>query len=98
MNADTIDMWRRLEADDELRNAMVRRAEATVAALDTTLADSAVAAQPGNPNRVWTVNRDNSSVAVVDVSVVSAVSDGISGLSRNPQTGALTPIAPTVTA
>jgi hypothetical protein len=44
MNADTIDMWRRLEADDELRNAMVRRAEATVAALDTTLTDSAVAA------------------------------------------------------
>jgi hypothetical protein len=27
MNADTIDMWRRLEADDELRSAMVRRAE-----------------------------------------------------------------------
>jgi hypothetical protein len=44
MNADTIDMWRRLEADDALRNAMVRRAEATVAALDSTLADSAAAA------------------------------------------------------
>lgn len=49
MNADTIDMWRRLEADDELRNAMVRRAEATVAALDTTLADSAIAAADTMP-------------------------------------------------
>lgn len=44
-NADTIDMWRRLKADDGLRAAMVRRAEATVAALDTTLADSVAAAR-----------------------------------------------------
>ncbi len=28
---------------------------------------SAVAVQPGQPNRVWTCNRDNNSVAVVDV-------------------------------
>ncbi|HEX6038472.1 hypothetical protein [Longimicrobium sp.] len=35
MNADTIDMWRRLESDDALRAAMVRRAEAMVADVDT---------------------------------------------------------------
>lgn len=35
MNADTIDMWRRLEANDELRSAMVARAAATLPALDT---------------------------------------------------------------
>ena len=44
MNADTIDMWRRLEADDELRAAMVRRAEAAVAPMDSVVADSAAAA------------------------------------------------------
>lgn len=59
MNADTIDMWHRLSENDELREAMVRRAEATVAALDTTLGDSAsafpadttrtVAVQPAAP-------------------------------------------------
>jgi hypothetical protein len=43
MNADTIDMWRRLEADDELRAAMVRRAEAAVAPMDSAVADSAAA-------------------------------------------------------
>ncbi len=46
MNADTIDIWRRLEADDELRAAMVRRAEAAVASMDSTVADSAAAARP----------------------------------------------------
>ncbi|HEU4882180.1 MAG TPA: hypothetical protein VFT45_08045 [Longimicrobium sp.] len=46
MNADTIDMWRRLEADDELRAAMVRRAEAAVAPMDSVVADSAAAAEP----------------------------------------------------
>jgi hypothetical protein len=51
MNADTIEMWRRLEADDALRNAMVRRAEATVAALDSTLADSAAADTTTEPAR-----------------------------------------------
>jgi hypothetical protein len=45
MNADTIDMWRRLEADDELRSAMVRRAEAAVAPMDSIVADSAAAAR-----------------------------------------------------
>jgi hypothetical protein len=46
MNADTIDMWRRLEADDELRAAMVRRAEAAVAPMDSVVADSAASAEP----------------------------------------------------
>lgn len=46
MNADTIDMWRRLEGNDALRAAMVQRAQATVAALDTAMADSAAAAAP----------------------------------------------------
>lgn len=36
MNADTIEIWRRLQANDALRDAMVRRAEATVAAMDST--------------------------------------------------------------
>lgn len=36
---------------------------------------SAVAAQPGNPNRVWTVNRDNNSVAVVDVATSTLVAE-----------------------
>lgn len=36
---------------------------------------SAVAAQPGNQNRVWTVNRDNSSVAVVDVATSTLVAE-----------------------
>jgi hypothetical protein len=75
MNADTIDMWRRLEADDELRNAMVRRAEATVAALDTTLADSAVAAQsdPG-PDAVppSTARTDSPAVAPPPVAAPSS--------------------------
>ena len=44
MNADTIDMWRRLDGNDALRAAMVQRAQATVAALDTAMADSAAAA------------------------------------------------------
>ena len=43
MNADTIDMWRRLEADDELRSAMVRRAETTLAAFDTLSPDTSAA-------------------------------------------------------
>lgn len=36
---------------------------------------SAVAVQPGNANRVWTVNRDNSSVAVVDVATSTLVAE-----------------------
>lgn len=59
MNADTIDMWRRLQADDDLRAAMVRRAEATVAAMDSTRADSAAAAvapPAGSPSPSATAN------------------------------------------
>ncbi len=36
---------------------------------------TSVAAQPGNPNRVWTVNRDNNSVAVVDVATSTLVAE-----------------------
>jgi hypothetical protein len=54
MNADTIDMWRRLEADDELRAAMVRRAEAAVAPMDSVVADSAAAARPDSPAQAVT--------------------------------------------
>ncbi len=36
---------------------------------------SAVAVQPGNANRVWAVNRDNNSVAVVDVSTSTLVTE-----------------------
>jgi hypothetical protein len=43
MNADTVDMWYRLAKDDQLRAAMVRRAEAMVASVDSTVADSALA-------------------------------------------------------
>lgn len=57
MNADTIDMWRRLQADDELRAAMVRRAEAAVTAVDSTAADSLA-----NPTPAGT-SSDTSSVS-----------------------------------
>jgi hypothetical protein len=43
MNADTVDMWHRLAKDDQLRAAMVRRAEDMVASVDSTVADSALA-------------------------------------------------------
>lgn len=36
---------------------------------------SAVAVQPGNSNRVWTVNRDNNSVAVVDVGTSTLIAE-----------------------
>lgn len=36
---------------------------------------NSVAVQPGNANRVWAVNRDNSSVAVVDVSTSTLVAE-----------------------
>ncbi len=36
---------------------------------------TAVAVQPGNPNRVWTVNRDNSTVAVVDVATSTLIAE-----------------------
>lgn len=36
---------------------------------------TAVAVQPGNPNRVWTVNRDNGTVAVVDVATSTLVAE-----------------------
>lgn len=36
---------------------------------------TSVAAQPGNANRVWAVNRDNSSVAVVDVATSTLVAE-----------------------
>lgn len=73
MNADTIEMWRRLQSDDNLRAAMVRRAESTVAALDSTWADSArstlepdsqPATPPTPPATGTTATADSQTVAI----------------------------------